>query len=574
MAREASAALLCAALCVVALVPTPSRAADPDSPLTTALAVQAALSQGRDCIGRGNYAQAVNVLEAQIARINGSGEYLAALGAAYRGYIKELRQANRDDEARIYLRRLEVLDAGAVLEFPPQKSVDPPANPIKPPPEPVATKTIEAPPVPKSVETPTNLVPPVSPSRPPLTVRGIRSDKEDDDPFHPSNRLSLNPGTGLVGQADQEFRDGHYETAGRLYDQANRADPKTVTGAARENWAYCKLAAIKQQWERHGATSDDKLLAGYESEIRTALTLTTSPQLKQKGADWLGEIQEARRGGAAVRVETPAAVKQLDRVTNGWSVAESENFRVYHRNNPDLAERAAQTAERARRDVSHKWFNDDGEKWTDRCELYLHATAQEYSKATGKPASWPAHTTVQRETGRIVQRRIDLHCDDREMLSASLPHEATHAVLASRFGGVDLPRWADEGLAMLTEPRDRLDRYQRILNQAREDRLVMSMRELLTLDNYPTNQTAALAFYAQSVSVSQYLSELQGPQTLAKFLSESLKNGTYEPALKKYYSLDLPTLEQRWRTATFGDGASQSTFRAQSVSDGSAAPRR
>ncbi len=559
MAREVSVALFCAALSVVALVPAPSRAADPDSPLTTALAVQSALSQGRDCIGRGQYAQAVNVLEAQIARINGSTEYLAALRTAYRGYIKELRSASRDEEARIYLRRLEVIDAGAVLEFPPQKSVDPAAVAIKPPPEPIATKSIEAPPVPKSVGIPTNLVPPATTSRPPLTVRGMRGD-EDDDPFHPLNRLSLNAGTGLVGQADQEFRDGHYETAGRLYEQAHRADPKSVAGASRENWAYCKLAAIRQQWERRGATNDDKLLAGYESEIRTALTLTTSPQLKQKGTDWLGEIQEARRGGAAVRVETPATVKQLDKVTNGWSVAESENFRVYHRNNPELAEKAAQTAEHARHEVSHKWFNDDGEKWADRCELYLHATAQEYSKATGKPASWPAHTTVQRETGRIIQRRIDLHCDDREMLSASLPHEATHAVLASRFGGADLPRWADEGLAMLTEPRDRLDRYQRILNQAREDRLVMSMRELLTLDNYPTNQAAALAFYAQSVSVSQYLSELQGPQTLAKFLSESLKNGTYEPALKKYYSMDMPTLEQRWRTATFGESGTRAGY--------------
>ena len=104
MAREASVALLCAALCVVALVPTLSRAGDPDSPLTTALAVQSALSQGRDCIGRGQYAQAVNVLEGQIARINGSTEYLAALRTAYRGYIKELRQANRDEEARAYLR--------------------------------------------------------------------------------------------------------------------------------------------------------------------------------------------------------------------------------------------------------------------------------------------------------------------------------------------------------------------------------------------------------------------------------------------------------------------------------------
>jgi hypothetical protein len=33
-----------------------------------------------------------------------------------------------------------------------------------------------------------------------------------------------------------------------------------------------------------------------------------------------------------------------------------------------------------------------------------------------------------------------------------LPHEITHVVLADRFNTKPMPRWADEGMAVLTEP--------------------------------------------------------------------------------------------------------------------------
>ena len=44
-----------------------------------------------------------------------------------------------------------------------------------------------------------------------------------------------------------------------------------------------------------------------------------------------------------------------------------------------------------------------------------------------------------------------------------LPHEATHVVLAGQFGDQPVPRWADEGMAVLTEPRDKIDRHLRNL---------------------------------------------------------------------------------------------------------------
>ena len=71
------------------------------------------------------------------------------------------------------------------------------------------------------------------------------------------------------------------------------------------------------------------------------------------------------------------------------------------------------------------------------------------------------------KAGRIVSRRIDLHCDDPNAFVGVLPHETTHAVLAGRFGPGRLPHWADEGMAVLSEPRDRIDLHLHNLPQHR-----------------------------------------------------------------------------------------------------------
>ena len=65
---------------------------------------------------------------------------------------------------------------------------------------------------------------------------------------------------------------------------------------------------------------------------------------------------------------------------------------------------------------------------------------------------------------------MDLHCDDVNMLVAVLPHETTHTVVAGNFGDQPVPRWADEGMAVLTEPREKIERHLRNLPKYRDDR--------------------------------------------------------------------------------------------------------
>jgi hypothetical protein len=140
------------------------------------------------------------------------------------------------------------------------------------------------------------------------------------------------------------------------------------------------------------------------------------------------------------------------------------------------------------------------------------------------------------------------------MLTATLPHETTHVVLAGQFGDHYVPRWADEGMAVLTEPRERINQYLRDLPKHQRDGTLFSVAELLRQDDYPEPRRID-PFYAQSVSVVEFLSLKKGPATFARFLREALDTSC-DKALKRHYGYaSFAELESDWKQYAFGAGA-------------------
>jgi tetratricopeptide (TPR) repeat protein len=564
MARDGLLTLVCAGAMVTAGLSNPAAAAAGDNRetvVTTALAVQTALQQGREHLLHGEYKAAVSALEGQLAYINGNQVYLKLLQDAYRGYVKELRLAKQEEEAQRYLRRLLILDRGALLDAALNTSSTPlSASPPKP-----ATK-------------------PSPPEKPAPTVRLMSEDTplvtKDDDPFHSSRALDKpeRKARALLDRAEQEFGNRRYREARLLYEEANQAD-KTATDPCRERWAYCKLFHVVEQMN-HAATTPANW-PELEQEVQGALDL--APRLAY-GKYLLAEIQK-RRGGTpsrppvldgasardsreglassataeASRAEPAVPLRHFQRQADGWSMAESPNFRIYYTLSPEWAARAAQVAERTRATLQQKWFGALGETWNPKCDLFLHATCQDYSRATGQQNS-PGHSSLKMENGRLVVRRIDLHCDDPNLLGAVLPHETTHVVLAGEFGEQLVPRWADEGMAVLTEPRAKVERHLNNLAKCRQDGTLFRLQDLMQLDDYPRNPRYIGAFYAQSVSLVDYLSGLRGPQHFTLFLQEGMRYG-YEKALLRHYGYkNFAELEQRWGQCAFQERATLTSF--------------
>jgi hypothetical protein len=545
MARDGLRLLACAAVALG--LPPCLWAAPPDdteAKLRTQLAIQAALQQGRDHLRRGNHQAAVYVLEAQVARVDGNRDYLNALRDAYRGYVRELRDANRHDEAATYLRRLLILDPGASLEQPAA------AVPKASPPTLAGLAGATAPPG-KPTAAPAPVLPPTP--RTAITARG----KEDDDPFADANGRPAQGARRLVRQADDEFSRDHFEAAGRLYEQANRADRNSTAGCM-DRWAYCKLYAVVQALNRPGPAAGPDL----EKEVRQALSM--APKLVSFGQGLLLTIAD-RRGAPAGRPASGLArpdtgarvdVRHGERVGK-WNVATTTNFRVLHNQPRETAERVARIAEATRTAMTRKWFGEEAAPWPQPCTIYLYPTAREYTQMADAPAQSPGHSNMQREGERVLLREIHLRCDEPHMLDAVLPHETTHVVLAGRFGPFDVPRWADEGMAVLTEPRERIDLHLRNLPTHRRDHALFPLGQLMKMDRYPDPRYIG-PFYAQGVSLVEFLARRNGPQVFARFLREGLAGG-YEPALRKYYNFrDFAELEREWQRHAFGGEAAAS----------------
>jgi hypothetical protein len=180
---------------------------------------------------------------------------------------------------------------------------------------PAPAKPEPAAPVPAQLATAPPSTPPAE-SNPSRVVRGNRP----DDPFHPSNS-KVNPAASLVASADRAYRDKEYRTAGRLYEQAHEADPASVAGR-HDEWAYCKLFAVKEQFARADAAGLERL----EAEVRSAIAL--SPKVEAVGQQYLTNIRARRDGGGGLR--------HRDERIGGWSVAEGDNFRIFHKGNRHL----------------------------------------------------------------------------------------------------------------------------------------------------------------------------------------------------------------------------------------------
>src|SRR5262249_9930145 len=144
----------------------------------------------------------------ELPRIDGNREYLAVLCDAYRGYVKELRKNDPQNQGNVYLKRLLILDPGAVLDQPgsPQARLAAPAQPTSD-----------------------------------LVARG-----KSPEPFSDDTISHAGAARALVEKADGETAPRRYDAAGKLYEQANRLDQAAATGR-RDQWAYCKLHAVGQQ---------------------------------------------------------------------------------------------------------------------------------------------------------------------------------------------------------------------------------------------------------------------------------------------------------------------------------------
>ena len=231
-----------------------------------------------------------------------------------------------------------------------------------------------------------------------------------------------------------------------------------------------------------------------------------------------------------------------------WFVLETANFQICCEDSDSGAEHLARHAESLRKELRDKWLGDvSSAPWNPRCQILLYSSQRSYVAGVGRGGERTVGSSlVDVDKGRITKRRIDLLGQSTEYLSAALPHELTHVILKDRFSATALPRWADEGVAILADTDAKQERHFKDLQQAIRSHTTFHVAELLTMETYPS-PTRFGTFYGQSASLAKFLILQKSPERFTAFIARASSDG-YDAALQQCYGISGPAeLDRLWR---------------------------
>lgn len=217
------------------------------------------------------------------------------------------------------------------------------------------------------------------------------------------------------------------------------------------------------------------------------------------------------------------------------AVHNSTNFTV-SAETPEVARKIAEAAEARRAALMQRWFHvENGGHWASPC----HIRVIEQDKCSG----WTSYTL---RFGEAQDLQIIVRGHFEDILESILPHEVAHAVLVASLGR-PLPRWADEGVALLSESETHRARMRHFARDASHSEDAVSLTTVLTQAEYPQDHGHLHHFYAASLSLTEFLLTLGGNDTLFRFASEGEREG-WDTAVKRHYSVrDVAELESAWR---------------------------
>lgn len=471
---------------------------DKDARVGKALAVQQAMNTAREHLQAGKPADAVAVLEAEILYVNGNTGYLALMKEAYLAWLKDLQQKKAEPARQEHVRRqLRILD--------PKIKLDDAA------PEPVKQTAVPAKPIAKSPSI-------------------------DDDPFQQTPLDRQQTIGDLKVRAATAFAEKRYSEAATLFDQARQANLE-LTAEEQQAFAYCRLHDVVTRLNNKGSSGAP--LATLQQQAEEAATLG-GPTLAKFADQVLAEIRKRK---------SEPNPSESTALPDGWQAIEAGSFRVLFQQARPQAQEIAKAAEQIRVATFEKWSGPAGADWSPRCDVWYHANAADYAKATGKPAASPGHASIGLSNGKVHARRIDVRADDPNLMDVTMPREVAYAVIADLFPEQPLPRWADVGITILATPEAEVARYRRALPKLAQERKLFSVRDFLKMADFPEAERIT-PFYVESVSLVDYLVRLKGAKAFALYLRESPRRG-YEEALQRHFGIkDANELQERWMRAS------------------------
>lgn len=202
----------------------------------------------------------------------------------------------------------------------------------------------------------------------------------------------------------------------------------------------------------------------------------------------------------------------------------------------DFAERVGKAAEYYRKELAVAWLGKELKyNWYRPCPITVRV---------GQIGAGGA-TSFQFDRGEVFGWKMNVQGTEERILDSVIPHEVSHMIFASHFRR-PLPRWADEGAATLIEHESERMRQLATLKEVTQYGKRYSLRQLLSIKEYPESHQRVMTLYAQGYSLADYLIEKRGRRTFLTFLETAHHHG-WDNALRHHYELkNIEQLEGKW----------------------------
>jgi hypothetical protein len=151
--------------------------------------------------------------------------------------------------------------------------------------------------------------------------------------------------------------------------------------------------------------------------------------------------------------------------------------------------------------------------------------------------AYPAQNLIILLSPKAHQRgRIDL--------VRTFQHEVIHIVLGQAFKGKEnVPRWLDEGLAMIAADEWSVSRLS-TMTFAALGRKLIPMDEII--GSFPWDPQQAEIAYCQSFYFISFLKGRFGSEAFKQFLQEYVRDKNFRRAIQDAYQKSWPEMEQEW----------------------------
>jgi hypothetical protein len=236
------------------------------------------------------------------------------------------------------------------------------------------------------------------------------------------------------------------------------------------------------------------------------------------------------------QIRLPAVASGFGTYDGGW-IRFTFHPSVRERIEPLIAE-----ADRVRRDLTDRL----GQPVLKNVRVDIARTAGEMETLAPVGAPYPAYAegVAYSGLGLVLLTLNPRHANPNYDLAQVFRHELAHVALHDAVGDRAVPRWFNEGFAVLASGETSFDRMWELYTATLSDRLI-PLSEVER--SFPSDESKVSIAYAQAVDVVRFLVRNQEAHRFRSLIQHLREGHDLDQATRHAYAIDLKTLEHEWR---------------------------